>query len=65
MEKLTTYLQGRKQREFAQAVGISDAFLSQILSQKRRPSYRVMLKIEQVTEGAVDIHSWNPAEADE
>lgn len=62
MEKLTTYLKGRTQREFAQAIGISDAFLSQILSQKRRPSFRVMLKIEEVTGGAVDVHSWDVSE---
>ena len=62
MEKLAQYLEGRKRAEFAVEVGISSAFLSQILSGDRRPGYETMLKIERVTGGKVDIHSWQRSE---
>jgi transcriptional regulator with XRE-family HTH domain len=62
MEKLARYLEGRKQGDFADAVGISPAFLSQILKGKRRPGYVTMLRIEAVTDGAVDLHSWQHSE---
>jgi transcriptional regulator with XRE-family HTH domain len=62
MGKLARYLKDRKQRDFAEAVGISSAFLSQILKGDRRPGYETMLRIEEATGGEVDIHSWRNSE---
>lgn len=55
MATLTTYLDSAQgtRREFAAAVGISSAFLSQIESGVRKPSPRVVFKIEQETAGRV------------
>lgn len=38
---------------FAKVIGISDSFLSQVLSRKRQPSLDVAVKIERATDGVV------------
>lgn len=38
---------------FADQIGISESFLSQVLSRKRRPSLEVAVKIERATDGQV------------
>lgn len=67
MQTLATYLEGRKKADFARRIGVSAAQLSQYLSRYRRPSYELMLKIEQETGGAVTVQSWAhpPAHGDE
>jgi transcriptional regulator with XRE-family HTH domain len=44
--------------EIAKHLDISDAFLSQILSGIRSPSYRAMRKIELRTGGVVSVDTW-------
>lgn len=58
MNKLQAYLQGQPKKLFAERIGVSPAYLSQLLSGARRPSYDVMLRIEAATDEAVDIRSW-------
>lgn len=58
MEKLKEYLSGVTQTEFASRVGISPPYLSQILNDTRKPSFRVMTKIRDETEGFVSLESW-------
>jgi len=58
MQTLSTYLAGRKKADFARAINVSDAQLSQYLSGYRRPSYKRMLEIERLTDGQVSIQSW-------
>lgn len=41
--------QKKNQGEFAQELGISEAFLSQILSGKRQPSLPLAVKLEELT----------------
>jgi DNA-binding transcriptional regulator YdaS (Cro superfamily) len=62
MEKLALYLTGKKKRDFAEAIGTSPSYLSQLLSGHRRPSFDMMLRIERVTDGAVDVHAWRSCE---
>ena len=58
MEKLRTYLIGRRKGDFATALGISPAYLSQILSGHRNPSLDMMRRIEAATDGLVDLNAW-------
>lgn len=58
MQKLTKYLEGRRKGEFARAVGIAPAYLSQILSGKKRPSFDLMCRIEGESGGLVPVESW-------
>lgn len=58
MEHLATYLAGKRNAEFARRLGISDAFLSQLLSGKRRPSLDLAFKIERATAGLVPASVW-------
>lgn len=44
--------------EIAKHLDLSDAFLSQILSGVRTPSYRAMRKIEVRTGGVVSVDTW-------
>lgn len=48
-----------KKREVAEQIGVSDAYLSQMLSGIRQPSYAAMLKIELRTGGVVSVDSWS------
>ena len=60
MEALRTYLLGKRKGEFARKVGISPAYLSQILSKKnqKRPSFQLMVEIDRQTGGEVPVSSW-------
>jgi len=60
MKHLSEYLSktGLTQTAFAKDVGVSDAYLSQILTGARRPSFDLMEKIEDVTGGQVSINAW-------
>ncbi len=60
MHTLRQYLEGRSKADFARTVGIVPVYLSQILSGHRTPSLRLMLRIQEATEGAVDLNSWAP-----
>ncbi len=46
----------RKQKDLAAQLGITDAFLSQVLAGNRRPKLETLLKIEAVT--GVPVVSW-------
>jgi len=59
MEKLRAYLADKPKGVFASRLGTSPSYLSQLLSGRRRPSYELMLRIEQETGGAVDLRSWS------
>lgn len=58
MQTLTDYLVGRDQAEFASQIGVSPAMLSQYKSGYRRPGYDRMLRIAEVTDGAVPVEVW-------
>lgn len=45
--------------DIAKHLDISDAFLSQMLSGIRQPSFRAMQKIEVRTGGLVSVNSWS------
>lgn len=57
MEHLQTYLKTHKATALAQAVGISNSYLSDIKKGNRVPSLRVAIAIEDATEGAVPARS--------
>ena len=63
MEQLKTYLSGRKKAEFAESIGTSPAYLSQLLSGHRSPSLALMRAIERASGGAVDLNSWSAHDA--
>jgi transcriptional regulator with XRE-family HTH domain len=50
------------QRAFACRLGISGAFLSQIMAGNRRPSLDLAIRIARLTGGAVPVESWVPGE---
>ncbi len=58
MEPLRTYLKTHKAIALAQAVGISQSYLSDIKNGNRVPSLRVAFAIEDATQGAVPARSW-------
>lgn len=58
METLAQYLNGRHKGEFARAVGISPAYLSQILGGMRSPSLSLMRRFSAASGGEVDLNSW-------
>jgi DNA-binding transcriptional regulator YdaS (Cro superfamily) len=60
MEQLQTLLEGQRKGDFAKRIGVSSAYLSQLLSGKRTPSLEVAVKIERETGGAVLAASWVP-----
>jgi transcriptional regulator with XRE-family HTH domain len=49
---------GATKGEIAKHLNVSDAFLSQIMSGIRTPSYRAMRKIELRTGGLVSVDTW-------
>lgn len=59
MEKLKQYLTKRKHKDFAEQIGISPAFLSQILSGRRKPGGPVIVAIEDATKNAVVLRDWH------
>lgn len=62
MQALTTYLDAAPgtRKAFADRVGISSAFLSQIESGARKPAPRVAFKIEKATGGRVTLADLRP-----
>lgn len=58
MEKLKTYLVGRTKKDFAQQVGIVPAYLSQILSGDKVPSFSLMVRIQIATNKKVSVGAW-------
>lgn len=58
MKQLQKYLEGRKKGDFAKDIGISPSFLSQILSNRRKPSLKLALAIDKATDGEVPASSW-------
>jgi transcriptional regulator with XRE-family HTH domain len=58
MEQLQTYLKTHKAKPLAEAVGISQSYLSDMKKGNRTPSLRVALAIEDATNGAVPARSW-------
>ncbi|TMV86255.1 helix-turn-helix transcriptional regulator [Thioclava sp. BHET1] len=60
METLKTYLKDKKvkQSRLAAEVGISCAYMSQLVSGQRLPSIQVAAKISAATGGSVTISSW-------
>ena len=58
MQNLNEYLAGQKHGEFAQKLGISGPYLSQILSGVRRPGLDLAIKIERETDGKVPVYTW-------
>ena len=49
---------GKRRSEWAQELRISEAFLSQIVNGKKRPSLDLAFRIERATDGAVPAGSW-------
>jgi transcriptional regulator with XRE-family HTH domain len=58
MEHLQTYLKTHKAKPLAEAVGISQSYLSDMKKGYRSPSLRVAVAIEDATEGAVPARAW-------
>ena len=60
MKLLAQYIASNslRQNQLAADLGISDAYLSQILKKLRRPSYDVMCRIALVTDNAVPLEAW-------
>lgn len=51
-------MEGQSKREFAAKVGIVPVYLSQILGEVKRPSFDLMVRIEDATDGAVPLSAW-------
>lgn len=49
---------GKSRAEWAAELQISEAFLSQIVNGRKRPSLDVAFRIERATNGAVPASSW-------
>lgn len=60
MNILRTYRQtaGVSQVELAKSLGVDQSTVAKIESGKRRPSYDLMVLIEQATNGSVPLASW-------
>jgi len=58
MEKLKTYLEGRKNGQFAKQAEMSPAYLSQILNENRTPSLAAACNMDRASNGAVPLNSW-------
>lgn len=54
---------GERQAIWADRIGISRAYLSDLLSKKKVPSLRLAARIERLTDRAVTASSWVPDEA--
>lgn len=58
---LNTYLNDKRKKDFAEKIGTSPSYLSQLLSGHRRPSFSLMVRIKDATNGAVCLNSWSPS----
>ena len=65
MEQLSRYLaeNGIKQAKFAERLGVSDAYMSQIVNGKRRPSFDLMCRIATVSDQSVPLEAWQLGDA--
>ncbi|MCR9236181.1 MAG: helix-turn-helix domain-containing protein [Alphaproteobacteria bacterium] len=52
------HLSVRPQLDVSRQLGVSQAYLSQLLSGQRRPSLELAVRIEQMTGGTVPASSW-------
>lgn len=55
---------GRTRASWAEELGISPGFLSDLLNGKKQPALTLAVRIERLTGGAVAAVSWVPEEAD-
>lgn len=62
MDKLTQYLEsvGQRPSDFARVLGTSPGYLHDILTQRRRPSLDLAMRIERATGGCVPVQVWVP-----
>ncbi len=58
MATLRSYLQDRPKADFASKIGVAPSYLSQLLSGRRRPRLDLMLRIQEASDGEVDLNSW-------
>ena len=60
MHKLARWLKDREisLSEFAPRVGVTHAQLSRVINERRRPSHRLMARIQHETEGEVTPNDW-------
>ena len=58
MEKLKTYLADKVKGDFARSIDVTPTYLGLITSGKKRPSFDLMVKIMQVTDGLVQPNDW-------
>ena len=58
MKKLNDYLRGRKARDLARAVGVSEAHMSRLRHGEQTPSLSLARRIKQATGGVVDYDAW-------
>lgn len=58
MEQLKIYLSDKRKGDFARSLGIAPAYLSQILSGSKRPSFELMVRIDDETNGDVGLYDW-------
>lgn len=49
---------GLTRSKFAEMVGISAPYLSQIIAEERTPSIQVALRIASLTDGKIPVESW-------
>ena len=58
--RLTRWIheQQESQRQIARRLGISQPYLSMLCAHKRRPSLRVLERIEELTEGEVTVRDF-------
>lgn len=52
------------QCDFAEAIGVSNGHLSQLISGQKSPSLELAVKIERETDGFVQASSWVPIPAE-
>ena len=57
------YLDGKIKLEFAERIGVSPAYLSQMLWWWRRPSLELAVRIERATNGEVPCSAWVDGDA--
>ena len=58
MEKLDTYLKGRKAKDFAASIGRSQAFVSELRKGTRKPSWATVRAIHDATDGEISFADW-------
>lgn len=57
------YLDGKIKLEFAERIGVSPAYLSQMLGWWSRPSLELAVRIERATNGAAPCSAWVDGDA--